>query len=171
LTCKESALKRTILFLASNPDDTGRLRLNAEYRDISEGLKRSNHREAFDLRIALAVRVSDLRRATLDYAPNFVHISGHGDDGVALILENDGGNSVNLSILAAADFFSLHAESTLYVLFNSCFSAEVAEAVSKSVPYTIGMAGTISDEAANNFAVSFYDALSAGKAVPSPIYS
>ena len=162
-----SALKRTILFLASNPNDTGRLRLSAECRDIGEGLKRSNHRDAFDLRTALAVRVSDLRRAMLDHAPSFVHFSGHGDDGVALILEDDSGKSVNVSISAAAEFFYLHSENTFCVLFNSCFSAEVAEAVSKSVAYTIGMAGTISDEAANNFAVSFYDALGAGKAVPS----
>jgi len=160
-------LKRTILFLASSPTDAGRLRFDAERRDIGEGLKRSKHRDAFDLQTVLAARVSDLRRAVLDYAPSFVHFSGHGDDGVALILEDDNGNSVGVDIVAASEFFSMHADNILCVLFNSCFSAEVAEAISeKSVPYTIGMAGTISDEAAINFAVSFYDALGAGKAVP-----
>ena len=33
---------RKILFLASNPTDTGRLRLDKEVSQIAEGLKRSN---------------------------------------------------------------------------------------------------------------------------------
>jgi hypothetical protein len=54
---------RNILFLASNPTDTGRLRLDKEFREISEGLKRSNYREQFQLTPVFAVRVSDLRRS------------------------------------------------------------------------------------------------------------
>jgi hypothetical protein len=103
----------------------------------------------------------------LDHIPTFVHFSGHGDDGVALILEDENGDSVDVEVAAVSEFFALHADNVLCVLFNSCFSSEVAEAVSQKIQYAVGMAGSISDDAANNFAVSFYDALGAGKAVPS----
>ena len=51
---------RKILLLASNPTNTGRLRLDKEVREISEGLKRSNERARFDLIPTVAVRVVDL---------------------------------------------------------------------------------------------------------------
>ena len=40
---------RKILFLASNPKDMDRLRLDEELREIDEGLKRSSQRDSFQL--------------------------------------------------------------------------------------------------------------------------
>lgn len=56
---------RTILFLASSPVRKGRLRLDKEVRDITEGLQLSNLREAFKLVPSFAVRIQDLRRGLL----------------------------------------------------------------------------------------------------------
>ena len=63
------ALFRKILFLASNPTNTGHLRLDKEQREIVEGLKRSNERDRFELITRFAVRVDDLRRSLLDHSP------------------------------------------------------------------------------------------------------
>ncbi|MEZ4776944.1 MAG: CHAT domain-containing protein [Bacteroidia bacterium] len=67
-----------ILFLASNPGETGRLRLDKEYRDIEEGLRRATNRDKFKLSSRLAVRTKDLSRAMLEETPQIVHFSGHG---------------------------------------------------------------------------------------------
>ena len=40
----EHSSKTTILFLAANPDSTTRLRLDREFREIDESLRRSQHR-------------------------------------------------------------------------------------------------------------------------------
>jgi hypothetical protein len=82
---------RKILFLASNPTDTGRLRLDAELREVEEGLRRSNERDRFDLLPKLAVRVEDLRRSLLDLSPSIVHFAGHGQRADGILLENEQG--------------------------------------------------------------------------------
>jgi hypothetical protein len=69
----------TILFLAANPKNTSTLRLNAEVREIDEGLKRANYRDRFQVISKLAVRTTDLRRALLDHRPQIVHFAGHGE--------------------------------------------------------------------------------------------
>lgn len=70
--------KTKILFLASNPGETGRLRLDKEYREIDEGLRRATDRDKFELSSRLAVRTKDLSRAMLEENPQIVHFSGHG---------------------------------------------------------------------------------------------
>src|SRR5205807_2319434 len=87
----EDNVVRKILFLASNPTSTGRLRLDKEFREIGEGLKRSNERSRFELRTVLAVRVEDLRRSLLDNSPRIVHFSGHGGTGGIVVEDGQGG--------------------------------------------------------------------------------
>ena len=74
-----AASVRKILFLAANPQGTGRLRLDQEVRDIEEGLRRSQKRAQFDLTQRWAVRPRDVQRAMLDLNPQIVHFSGHGE--------------------------------------------------------------------------------------------
>ena len=51
------------------------------------------------------------------------------------------------------------------MFLNACYSAEQADAISRHIPYVIGMSHAISDHAALEFAVGFYDALGAGRSV------
>jgi hypothetical protein len=51
------------------------------------------------------------------------------------------------------------APSTRVVVLNACFSNAVAESLRNVVDCVVGMAGTIGDDAARSFAVSFYRAL------------
>jgi hypothetical protein len=156
--------QKKILFLASNPTATGRLRLDKEVREIDEGLKRSNERDQFDLIPKFAVRVEDLRRSLLDHAPRIVHFSGHSGIG-GIVLEDELGQPSQVPSEALASLFKLFAKETHCVILNVCYSDSQAEAISEHIPYVIGMGAAISDQAAIEFAVGFYDALGAGKSI------
>jgi hypothetical protein len=93
--------------------------------------------------------------------PRIVHFSGHGTiDG--LVFENQERQTHIVNPEALADLFKLFAGKVECVLLNSCYSAPQAEAISKHINYVIGVTNEISDKAAIEFAVGFYDALGAG---------
>jgi hypothetical protein len=175
----------TILFLAANPKNTSTLRLDEEVREIDEGLKRSIHRDQFDLKQQWAVRPRDVQRAVLDLNPHIVHFSGHGHGAEGtppasqssrklgtmpevasapegLVLEDESGQARLVSAEALADLFELVADRVECVLLNACYSVAQAEAIAQHIPYVIGMSREIGDAAAREFAVGFYDALGAG---------
>jgi hypothetical protein len=158
---------KKILILAANPKDTSPLRLDEEVRDIGEGLRRSAKRDQFDLEQRWATRPRDLRRALLEVSPQIVHFSGHGSHHEGLILEDEIGQTKSVSASALAGLFKLFSDQIECVLLNACYSASQAEAISQHVPYVIGTSQAISDRAAIEFAVGFYDALAAGHSVES----
>jgi hypothetical protein len=160
-------IRKKILFLASNPTNTGKLRLDEEVREITEGLKRSNERDRFELIQAGAVRVNDLRRSMLDHAPRIVHFSGHGHGGAdsGIVLEDAQGLAYQVPTDALVGLFELCAGHVECVILNACYSEAQAEAIAKHIPYVIGMNAAISDGAALEFAIGFYDAIGAGKSI------
>jgi CHAT domain len=170
----------TLLFLTANPKGTTTLRLDQEIRDITEGLQRAKHREAFNLESRWAVRPRDIQRALLDLNPQIVHFSGHGlgeptasDETTrklnapeGLAFEDPEGQIAIASTEALATLFSLFKGTIQCVVLNACYSANQAEAIAQHIPYVVGMNNAIGDKAAIEFAVSFYDALGAGRDVP-----
>ncbi|MCC5636035.1 AAA-like domain-containing protein [Nostoc sp. CHAB 5844] len=154
---------KKILILAANPQDTNRVRLDQEVRDITEGLKRSRRREQFEIISLWAVRPRDLRRALLDYEPQIVHFCGHGAGTQGLVLENDVGEVQLVSSQALAGLFELCKENVECVLLNACYSEVQAEAIFQHIDCVVGMSQAIGDRAANDFAVGFYDGLGAGR--------
>ncbi|WNZ44048.1 CHAT domain-containing protein [Leptolyngbya boryana CZ1] len=181
--------KKVILFLASQPISTARLRLDEEVREIEEGLRRSRYRNRFELKQQWAVRPRDLQRAMLDCKPHIVHFSGHGvgrtmDDSrlseatrklvpvdqvkafeEGLILEDQTGQAKLVSTEALAALFELFADSVECVVLNACYSERQAKVIAQHIPYVIGMNQEIEDRAAIEFAIGFYDALGAGESV------
>jgi hypothetical protein len=156
---------RKILFLASNPTDTGRLRLDKEVREVEEGLKRSNERDRFDLIPKFAVRVDDLRRSLLEHSPRIVHFSGHGTGVDGIVVENDQGEASEVPTDALARLFELCTGHIECVVLNACYSDTQADAIANHIPYVVGMKAAVSDDAAVAFAVGFYDALGVGKSI------
>ena len=130
---------RRVLFLASNPANTGRLRLDKEMREVDEGLRRSNKRDQFDLVAKLAVRVDDLRRSLLNHSPRIVHFSGHGAGAGGIVVENEKGEAYEVPNDALAGLFELCAGHIEYVVLNACYSDVQADAIAKHIPYVIGM--------------------------------
>jgi hypothetical protein len=74
-----------ILFLAANPSDTTRLRLDQEIRAIDEKLRQTEFRDKYEIEQQWAVRVADLQGHLLRHKPNIVHFCGHGSSPAAAI--------------------------------------------------------------------------------------
>lgn len=157
---------RKILLLAANPTST-RLRLDQEIRDIREGLERSRNRHEFEFVQRVAVRPRDIQRALLDEMPQIVHFSGHGEGEAGLFFEDNVGNAKCVSNAALASLFELFAQKAKIecVVLNGCYSQRQAEAVSEYMPYVVGIKYVVSEPAAIEFAVGFYDALGSGESV------
>jgi CHAT domain-containing protein len=157
--------QKVILILAANPKSTPALRLDEEVREIDSGLRRANQRDRFHLEQRWAVRSRDVQNALLDLKPQVVHFSGHGENEIGLILEDETGQSAAVSTEALAGLFELFADRVECVVLNACYSEVQAEAIANHIPYVIGMNKAIGDRAAIEFAIGFYDALGAGESI------
>lgn len=157
--------KRKLLLLASNPKNSARQRLDEEIRDIGEGLRRSQHRDEFEIAQKWAVRSRDLQRAMQEELPQIVHFTGQADSG--LCLEDATGKGKPVTASALAGLFKLFAQKVAIecVVLNRCYEPAQAEAIAQSVPYVIGVDRAISDQAAIEFVVGFYDALGSGESM------
>ncbi|WP_235006846.1 CHAT domain-containing protein [Calothrix rhizosoleniae] len=163
---KDSSDVKTILILAANPQNTSRLRLEEEIREIDEALRRANKRDQFKLEMKLAVRHQDFYRAMLDTHPQIVHFCGHGEGENGIFLEDETGQTAFVQTGTLSSLFKLFAKKGLdCVVLNACYSEVQAEAISQHINYVIGMNWAIGDQAAINFSIAFYDALAAGEDV------
>lgn len=155
-------VKIVILFLAANPMDSTRLRLDKEIRSIDTALRSADQRDKFRIEQQWAVRVSELQGHLLRYRPNIVHFSGHGSQDNGIFLEDNEETSQLVSTSALQTLFGLLKDTIHCVLLNACYSQTQAEAISEHINYVIGMSMEISDETAISFAASFYQALGYG---------
>ena len=153
-----------ILFISSAPNDEDRIRVDRELRKIEEHIETAKLRDKLILNKKVAVKPETISKAMLDYNPNIVHFSGHGDvDGISI--ENEEGNSVFFPLEGLERLFSLFTETTKCVILNACYSEEQAKVISKQGLYVVGMNDSIGDDAAINFSVGFYQAIGAGKKI------
>jgi hypothetical protein len=154
--------RNAVLILAANPKDTPGLRLDQEVREIQSGLRRLGA-PFFEIRQDWAVRARDVRRALLEHRPRIVHFCGHGTGEDGLVLEDDAGESRVVSTSAIAGLFALFKEHVQCVVLNACYSEAQAKAIALNVDCVIGMSRAISDSAAIEFSIGFYDAVAAGR--------
>lgn len=161
-------MTKTILMLAANPKGTLPLRLGEEARSLQTGLERSRYRDRFVLQQRWAVTAKDMRRAMLDYQPQIVHFSGHGEGEEGLLFEDEVGHTKLVSTEALAGLFALFAKPPKpveCVVLNGCYSEVQARTIAQHIPYVIGMKQAILDRAAIAFSSGFYDALGAGRSI------
>lgn len=156
---------KTILLLSANPKGTAPLCLEEEARLIKAGLKQAKNRKLFQIERAEAVTARDVQRAMLEYEPQIVHFSGHGTGAPGIILEGTDGNPQTVSSDALADLFALSSDTVECVVLNACYSEYQAQGIAQHIPSVVGMNQTIGDKAAIEYAVSFYDALGAGRPI------
>ena len=168
----------TILFLAANPPDTVRLRLDREIKEIDEALRASGVGKRFRIEQAWVVGERELQDSLLRYVPDIVHLSAHGASSGTLLLEKTGlvrdisqesgrriKNSDEEVVQGLAQVFAIAGQHVRCVVLNACHSAKASEAISPYVGCVIGMSSTILDEAAVRFSWSFYNALAYGKSI------
>ncbi len=154
-----------VLFLAANPTDTTRLRLDEEIRSIDESLRTARYRDAFDLEQGHAVRVDDLQGLLMRHDPHIVHFSGHGSESGEIILEDSVGRTQAVAVQALTTTFSLLKDKIRCVVLNACFSRSQAQAIAEHIDCVVGMSVAIGDAAAIHFAAAFYQALAYGRDV------
>ncbi|MFZ2899254.1 MAG: CHAT domain-containing protein [Saprospiraceae bacterium] len=160
---KDASLQEVILFLAANPKDTSRLRLDEESRRIGGALERSKHRDRFRLTQKWAVQIPDLRRALLDESPTILHFSGHGSELGRIYLEDVSGNGQEVPAEALGNLLKLFKDHLKCVVLNACYSEIQANEIVKHGIPVIGMSTAVPDKAGVEFSEAFYDALGAGR--------
>ncbi|WP_242462735.1 AAA-like domain-containing protein [Trichormus variabilis] len=150
---------KKILFLAANPQNTVRLRLDKEVEEIRTTLQLSVNRDRFVIESRGAVRPDDLQQYMYNLKPQIVHFSGHGGGEYGLAFEDENGAEQPVSTDALAKFFQLFAGEVNCVVLNACYASVQAEAIAQYIPYVVGMNQAIGDEAARQFAQGFYRAI------------
>jgi hypothetical protein len=157
---------RKVLFLAANPKGTPPLRIDEEQRQIKDSLRRSPHRDRFNVQTETAVTIGHIRRALLEYQPEVVHFGGHGAGTNGIVCEDETGQVKLIPTDALADLLRLTGNHIKCVVLNACFAEVQANEVVKHIDYVVGMKYSIGDDAALRFSEGFYDALFSGKTFP-----
>jgi hypothetical protein len=158
-------LVNKVLLLAATPRDMTRLALDEEAREITQTLRMSEHRDAWNLITAWAVRPDDILQQLNQHRPRMVHFSGHGSATGALVLSDAQGMSAVVDPAALDALFSALKDDIRLVLLNSCYSLVQAAAISRTIDFVVGMNTTVGDRAAIVFAGAFYRALGFGRSV------
>lgn len=155
-------MKTKILILSANPKSTKSLRINEEVKKIKAGVNHFNHE--IKIEHIGAVTIDEMRRKIIEFKPNILHFSGHGDeDGISL--EEIDGKKVLVSGESLSEFFNFFSDHIKIVLLNSCYSEKQAKDISKYIDYVIGMKEEINDDAAITFSLVFYESFAAGMEV------
>jgi four helix bundle protein len=154
-----------ILFLASNPEETGHIHLDREHREIQARIRASEYRDQIELVSEWAVRPLDVMEALLRNQPDIVHFSSHGTQQEELLLEDDRGIATPVSKQALHSLFGALKDNIKLVFLNACYSEPQAEAIIQHIPCAIGMSNAIGTEEAIKFAEFFYLAIGFGRTI------
>ncbi len=157
--------KIKILFLAAEPTDLGRRRLDEEYHEIDRALRVGSERDSFELTPLFALRRDDLQAALLWHKPHVVHFAGHGSEEEIFLMDGGDGVSRPVPREALARLFEILKDNIRVVVLNACYSKPQAEAISRVIDYTVGVNSVLGVESCIGFAAAFYRALAFGRSV------
>lgn len=180
-TYNRNIKKYDILYLSANPLSMAPLKSNKEFIEIHNAFQ--NASEKYSIYSDWAVTPTDIQNAIFLRKPRIIHFSGHGtiddkelvdlgksigvtlDANAGLCVHDDGKiDAITIGTKDISNLFSIAAKEidiTLVVL-NACFSNEHAKAISKYVPFVIGLNYKISDDAAIIFSTGLYNAIATG---------
>jgi hypothetical protein len=128
------------------------------------------HRNQIELDVRPAATTADLLDGITGFRPHVVHFSGHSNHD--LIVFEDETDEPHKGRVVTAQAFAKAVKATddppLLVLLNSCNSAsQIDEVVENVAPFAIGMAASIDDADAINYAAQFYAAVANGQSISS----
>jgi len=160
-----------VLYLVANPEQSNRLRVDPEVKQVQEAIRGSRFRDNVTVEYRPAADLESLVDGLNDHRPQIVHFSGHGDEGG---LATDNGNVRNPS--AGYLPFELLAEALKatdsppeVIVLNSCKSIGAKKKVLNAAKIVVAMGKSVTDVAATAFAVRFYAAIAAGQSVRSAV--
>jgi esterase/lipase superfamily enzyme len=155
--------KKCILVLAANPQSTDLTELEREAKIIATQLADCEHGEDYQICIEQGMRIEDLRRYLLEHQPTIVHVVGQGSATGEILLTDDSDRFVPVTPAEIADLFATTEQQIECVVFNSCFSLELADALLEFIPCTIGIDEDNYDPDAETFLSEFYQAIFSGE--------
>ena len=158
--------KLRVLILGASAE--GDLRVGREQKRIRAAVESALHRDQIDLDVRPAATTTDLLDGITKFRPHVVHFSGHSNE--ALIVFEDEQDEHHEGVIVTARAFAKAIEATdeppLLVLLNSCKSgAQIDDLVAQVAPFAIGMADSIEDGDAINYAAQFYAAIANGQSI------
>lgn len=158
--------KLRVLILGASAE--GDLRVGREQKRIRAAVESALHRDQIELDVRPAATTADLLDGITKFRPHVVHFSGHSNE--ALIVFEDEQDEPHEGVIVTARAFAKAIEATddppLLVLLNSCKSAAQADdLVAQVAPFAIGMADSIEDGDAINYAAQFYAAIANGQSI------
>jgi hypothetical protein len=172
-----------ILGMIASPCDLPALDVAREKQRIERAIQKLRDEGFIEITWLEGQTWRDLQRAMRGGPWHVFHFVGHGlfdanaDEGV-LALTDENGNTDRLSATQMARLLADH-NTLRFVLLNSCeggkasqrdiFSSLAVTLVNRGIPAVLAMQYTISDQAAIEFASSFYEALSEGAPVDTAV--
>lgn len=160
--------KLRILLLGASSE--GDLRVGREQKRIRVAVESALHRDLVEIDMRPAATAVDLLDGVTKFRPHVVHFSGHSNEELIVFeYENDdphAGHPIPAQAFARA--VAATDNPPLLVLLNACKSAgQIDRLVEDVVPFAIGMADSIADGDAINYAAQFYASIANGQSVRS----
>lgn len=159
-----------ILILTAQPGSLGpglgslpRLQLDSEVRQIQEAVRHSTFGRAFEIVMLPAARTRDLSWGLLEYEPEILHFSGHGDQG-SIYVERGDGTAWPIPGEMLARLFRIFKGGRLRcVVLNACETGGEAEPIAREVGAAVVRPDKVPDQAALVFSEHFYQGLGYGR--------
>ena len=156
---------RVLLLGAASAGD---LRVSREQSRIRAAVESALHRDQIEIDARPSATLNDLLDGLSKFRPHVVHFSGHGNS--SLIQFEDDEDSLHPGVVVTATAFSNAIKATDHaptlVILNSCRSApQAVKLVETIVPFAIGMADSIDDADAINYAARFYASVANGESI------
>ena len=169
----------TILFVRARPRDWSPIDPDAELRNLKISLREAEHHDMFEVASLDAARVSDLKLGLLNYHPDIIHFSGHGEgsgDGALVFNDPDDTQSYALSTELFVEILRIHQKEAVppvrLVILAGCHTAKAAELLAAHVDCAVGMAADVEDKAiVNSFTPTLYRYLGSGRSVQNAVES
>lgn len=154
----------TVLFVTANPEETTRLRLDEEMRDIEDELQKAKFRDKFSIIRKNAARISDLQDGLLNHNPDIIHFTGHGTQ-QGIVLHSQVGTKMIVNNESLAQLFQLFSDRLACVFLSSCYSEIQGRIINQHIPTVIGMRDKVPQSLAIAFSKAFYKSLGAGRSI------
>ena len=154
-----------ILVLASNSQQTDKLRLQQEMGEIETAISKGIHRDQYIVRSRIAIRVNEIERSLLRETPRIVHFCGEENGSPGL---KGGDLDEKTEILAPQGIinsFKLLKNQVECVVLHGLDFRFQAELIQQQINYVIVAQQEIRADAATAFNQGFYEALSNGATI------
>jgi hypothetical protein len=160
--------KLRVLILGASSE--GDLRVGREQKRIRAAVQSALHRDLIELDVRPAATASDLLDGLSGFRPHVLHFSGHSNE--SLIVFEDERDEPHEGVIVTAGAFMRAMRTTdeppVLVVLNACKSAaQIDDLVAQVVPFAVGMADSIDDSDAINYAANLYASIADGQSIRS----